>query len=218
MSAEVIRAARWFVLAGALVLLTRPAAADIIVSDQLIVHGPDVDIDLTVDESQEHDTFVHTSLNVISDNYGLPTVLLEPNGSISDVVGVEPAVNEQHGAFLGFVSDLDGQSFDLQAVLNSYFGGVPAGSLLPGKLETAAGFDLSLYLAKGYTGTFFSDVETPDTPEPSAAIGLAGLGAMGLVGLVWRRRQTSRCDRSILTRRRTELLVRPLAGCSKSRP
>jgi hypothetical protein len=181
MSAEVIRAARWFVLAGALVLLTRPAAADDIKSDDLIIQGPDVDIDLTVDESQEHDTFVHISLNVIRDDYGLPTVLLEPNGSISDVVGVEPAVNEQHGAFLGFVSDLDGHGLDLQAVLDQYFGGLPAAPFSP--TETAAGFDLSPYLAKGYTGTFFSDVETP---EPSAAIGLAGLGAMGLIGLVRR--------------------------------
>jgi hypothetical protein len=194
MSAEAMRTARWFILAGAMALLTRTAAADT-VTDELIIHGPNSpsgDIDLTVLESQEHGTFVFTSQSgVTRANYGLPTVLLEPDGSISDVVGVEPAVNEEHGARLGFVSNLDGQGLDLQTVLDLYFGGVPAGSILPGVSETAAGVDLSPYLATGYSGTFFSDVETP---EPTAAIGLASLGAMGLVGLVGRRRPTSRCD------------------------
>ncbi len=192
MSAVSLRQPRWFILAGVLALVSRSAAADT-VSDELIIHGPNSpsgDIDLTVLESQETDSFVFVTQSVTKPDYGLPTVLIDADGSISDVVGVQPAVPEAHNARLGFVSDVDGQSLDLQTVLDLYFGGIPASSVLPGVPETAAGVDLSPYLADGYTGTFFSDVETP---EPSAAIGLAGLGAMGLVGLVWRRRQTSKC-------------------------
>jgi hypothetical protein len=147
-----------------------------VLSDELVVSGPNVNIDIRVLESLETDPLVLVdSPDIVKGSPPPPIALFEPDGTISDVIGVIPAA-ENHGRLIGFVSDLDERGLSLKNVLDSFFGHVDPRlvQLVP---ETPEGVDLAPFLRADYSGNFFSDVETP---EPAEFAALAGMTLMGL--------------------------------------
>jgi hypothetical protein len=170
----------------------RTLSADVL-SDELVLSGPNVNIDIRVLESFELDPLVLAdAADIIVGSPPPPIVLFEPDGTISDVVGVVPRA-ENHGRVIGFVSDLDEKGLTLKNVLDSFFGRIDPASVqrMP---ETPEGVDLSSFLTAGNSGRFFSDVETPEPAE------FAALAGMALMGLGWF--GVSRCRAAIIGRPR----------------
>ena len=111
-----------------------------------------------------------------------PTLLLDPNGKISDAFGVAPGENDK--SFLAFISDSTGITGKVSDICKDLTC-LPEGNGGP--------FDATKYLShdfledhKGYTATFMSDSEVP---EPATTGLFFGLGALGLC--VWKRRRTA---------------------------
>ncbi len=105
-----------------------------------------------------------------------PTVLLEPDGSISDIFGVfvADAHGQCHNGCIFFLSDAEAALL-LTSLPDAIF--LPEGNGGP--------FDATKYLdpakqALGFTATFTSDAENVNqTPEP-ATLALLGLGVLAM--------------------------------------
>jgi hypothetical protein len=159
--------------------LTAFAQATSPVSDSLTVYDPNHNIVASViateaDEAANGPNFIYsipaTSVAVDTSKFGNYTVLVEPDGTLSDIFGIA-SVN---GALaLSFSSDTDPGSFSQ-----------PPGSIvLP---ETGDPVDATMYLdpqlqARGYTAAFQSDADT--VPDGGATAGLLVLGMLSLGAL-----------------------------------
>ena len=184
---------RWLLAVVGLALATLPAAAQAPVSDtvfffqrgQLVLSFP-------LTETGEGGLTTFFLLLGVSPTgnpaqYGSYTVLTEPDGTISDVMGVVPG--NVMGTFnLAFSSDAEtGLTMVPSAFIN------PTGAGTPVTMPEGNGgpFDVTQYLSPtlqnmSITATFQSDAE--GVPEPTA-FALLGIGGLGLVGYAWRRRQ-----------------------------
>lgn len=109
--------------------------------------------------------------------FGHATVLIEPDGTDSDIFGVASVAG---GLLLSYSSDVEG--------LPAHYGGDPNFIYLP---EGPGGFyDATKYLstalqAQGFQAVFYSD---PEVPEPSTLV-LAAFGLIGLAVSRWRRKR-----------------------------
>jgi hypothetical protein len=172
------------------------SAAPVTLSDTFTVFNlaGDIIVQTTVDESQSPQGsgvfyVVGTSPNTL-DAGGFPTVLLEPDGTISDIFGVCIFCGPTGGPAVAFMSDTT-VPLNVSDILN-FFAPRRIGFRL---LETDQPFDATSYLdpnnqAQGYTAQFRSDVFTSDvnaTPIP-AALPLFASG-LGLMGWLSRRRK-----------------------------
>jgi hypothetical protein len=120
---------------------------------------------------------------------GHPTILLEPDGSISDAFGLDA------GFHFTSLSDDDPGGLSLASIQGT-FGGDPRTTyrFLPetaGSIQgSLAVFDATEYMqpGSGFTASFASDVEA-SVPEPVETVSLLGMGAVGLLGFVrrWRK-------------------------------
>jgi hypothetical protein len=176
-----------------------PAYADgVDVSDTLTVFFPGpplgsggVDTTLSVDESQPQGSsnlyFLGPAFPASTLPLPGPTILFEPDGTISDIVGVCEGCGQNFFA-VGFLSDTNGplSPTDVSRFLNS--------EQPTFMLETGNPVDATLYLAPGlvglgYTAQFTSDVEAVGVPGPIAGAGLPGLLFAGGGLLAWWRRK-----------------------------
>ena len=169
-------------LAAAMLLIGLPAAAQV-PSDCFTIYAKDGTIALQVcaTEGDEEEValfivagsgFANTDPAIIDS----PTVLLEPDGSISDIFGVfiAPDHGQCQNGCIFFLSDTEALAL-LDSVGNEIR--LPEGNGGP--------FDATRYLDPskqdiGFTATFQSDTEdVRQTPEP-ATLALLGLGVLAM--------------------------------------
>jgi hypothetical protein len=174
--------------AGALALAALPASANsldaIQFSDILKIYAGGQLIDQrAVLEGAELPGEVYYMNNVSRplgnpSQFGNPTVLLEADGSISDIFGV---VQISSGSYaIGFMSD---ENLDL-GVAAQLFGFNPAGANLISFLEVGGQvYDATMYLNlethQGYTATFQSDGDERQVPDGGSTLFLLGLAMAG---------------------------------------
>jgi hypothetical protein len=97
-----------------------------------------------------------------------PTVLLDPDGSVSDIFGV--FLNPANGGLeVGFVSDVEGSPFPILPPIGAVSMPEP-----PGPVDVTQYLDPGLQL-QGYTARFSSDTEVPDVGNTGCLLGLACL-------------------------------------------
>ncbi len=191
-------------LAAGCLLTQIPAKATAILSDTLTVcvNGQNCQY-LTASEGHEDEIFTF-DLNIGNSNmlddlfHGVinSTVLLEPDGGISDIFGVRKVnngsfFNPDYSYELYFISDpgplhaLDILGHLLPDDLSQCSFCVPEGNGGP--------FDLGNYLSAdavqaGYSATFTSDSEST-VPEPGSIGVVLGMASLGLIA--WKRRRTA---------------------------
>ena len=177
---------RGLIRTAAVILSATAPAYAVAVSDQLIVTTPAGGrISLSAPEDpllEGPGHFFAITLPMGALNLALlgqPTAVLDPDGSVSDLIGICHSCSSA-GPALAFLSD---GSVPLQ--LTDFDGAYPlffrSGETVP--------ISVTLYLSPGYTAEFTSDVDVEATvPEPGALpLFATGLGLMAL--LAWHRRR-----------------------------
>jgi hypothetical protein len=166
--------------AALLAIVAAPAASQAKVSDKLVVYNAQGHMVKRKVIYEDNELAGFQKINGVlfnANEFGDPTILLEANGAISDVVGIHQS-NATGAMAFGFKSDTDTSS----PKLNGWGSG---GQRL---IEEPVWYDVTKYLDTsatsgqvGWTARFWSDVETVPVPEPASWIlmisGLAAIGA-----------------------------------------
>jgi hypothetical protein len=170
-----------------------PASAATIVSDELIIFRPNGNVfqDIIAPEIPGNEGG-HKYESIIAPNSKAgPIVLTEPDGSISDIVGIF-----KNGTF-GFLSDhVDGKPLKLSDL--NVFAHV---NLSTSQKETAGFINVTSFIdptlvKRGFTASFASDFEVA-TPIPAALpLFASGLGVMGWIS---RRRKQKTSATALIT-------------------
>jgi len=170
-------------LAAAMLLIGLPAAAQVPSSDCFTIYAKDGTISsqvcATEGGEQEVALFIVSASGFANTDPAIidsPTVLLEPNGSISDIFGVfiAPVHGQCQNGCIFFLSDTEAVAL-LDSVSNEIV--LPEGNGGP--------FDATRYLTAakqeiGFTATFRSDAEdVSPTPEP-ATLALLGVAVLAM--------------------------------------
>jgi hypothetical protein len=169
-------------LGASLLLCARPVLADAI-SDSLTVYSPSGKAVASVSASEAGEDPNHAYIipytGIVNEQlFGDPTVLLDPDGKVSDVFGI---YEQDDNLYLAFES-ASGTSAPAFGASDRIF---PEGNGV---------FDATLYLSPGlqqdgYTATFIS--ETNQVPEPSTLVTLA-IGLVVLFGTATRKRASAK--------------------------
>jgi PEP-CTERM motif len=209
-----VRFLTFVMMLGILLLSSVPASATAIQSDVMAICVPDPAscppttpgaILITAGEGDEDTVFTFNANIGNPSQLFHPTVVLEPDGTVSDIFGVVARpleetytngnVGEQQTVYsLFFVSDPGPDSGIYADAFNASSVDVAAACKLESITCVAEGsggpFDMGKYISsdtgEGFSASFTSD---GDVPEPGSAGLVFGLGALGLCA--WKRRRAA---------------------------